>query len=163
MKEVMCVDYYEANDGTRFEFENLCKVYDTILENPVAFFGQHFKWAEPRNFPQAEKFPWCYNNIAILIKPFTHDEMFAAQRYLDSSDSSRHLGLDHAYGLLNEVDNKIGMVFKAVYMTDRENYDWEAIDSREKLEASNASFERMIKRNNEQIAILDKYSVGELQ
>ena len=112
-------------------------------------------------FLKQKKFPWRYNNIAILIKPFTHDEMFAAQRYLDFSDSPRHLGLDRPYGLLNEVDNKIGTVFKAVYTTDRENYDWEAIDSREKLEASNASFERMIKWNNEQIAILDKYSKGE--
>lgn len=161
MKEIMCVDYYEANDGTRFESENPCKVYDTILENPAAFFGQHFKWAEPRSFPQAKKFPWRYNNIAILIKPFTHDEMFAAQRYLDFSDPPHHLGLDRPYGLLNEVDNKIGTVFKAVYTTDRGNDDWEAIDSREKLEESNASLERMIKWNNEQIAILDKYSKGE--
>lgn len=109
----------------------------------------------------SKKFPWRYNNIAILIKPFTHDEISAAQRYLDFSDPPHHLGLDRPYGLLNEADNKIGTVFKAVYTTDRENYDWEAIDSREKLEASNASFERMIKWNNEQIAILDKYSKGE--
>lgn len=161
MKEICKVIAWEADDGTQFEFEEPCKIYDTILENPAAFFSQHFKWAEPRSFPQAKKFPWRYNNIAILIKPFTHDEMFAAQRYLDFSDSPRHLGLDRACGLLNEVDNKIGTVFKAVYTTDRENYDWEAIDSREKLEASNASFERMIKWNNEQIAILDKYSKGE--
>lgn len=161
MKEIMCVDYYEANDGTRFEFENPCKVYDTILENPVAFFSQHFKWAEPRSFPQAKKFPWRYNNIAILIKPFTHDEMFAAQRYLDFSDPPHHLGLVRPYGLLNEVDNKVGTIFKAAYTTDRENYDWEAIDSREKLEESNARYKRMIKWNNEQIAILDKYSEGE--
>lgn len=161
MKEIMCVDYYEANDGTRFEFENPCKVYDTILENPVAFFSQHFKWAEPRSFPQAKKFPWRYNNIAILIKPFTHDEMFAAQRYLDFSDPPHHLGLVRPYGLLNEVDNKVGTIFKAAYTTDRENYDWEAIDSREKLEESNARYKRMTKWNNEQIAILDKYSKGE--
>lgn len=161
MKKVMCIDHYEANDGVQFEFEEPCKIYDTILENPVAFFGQHFKWAEPRSFPQAEKFPWRYNNIAILIKPFTHYEMLAAQRYLDFSDSPHHLGLCRPYGLLNEADNKIGTVFKAVYMTDCENYDWEAIDSREKLEASNANFERMIKWNNEQMAILDKYSKGE--
>ena len=161
MKEICEVIAWEANDGTQFEFEEPCKIYDTILENPAAFFGQHFKWAEPRNFSQVEKFPWRYHNIAILIKPFTHDEMFAAQRYLDFSDPPRHLGLDRPYGLLNEVDNKIGTVFKAVYTTDRENDDWEAIDSREKLEASNASLERMIKWNNEQIAILDKYSKGE--
>lgn len=161
MKEIMCVDYYEANDGTRFEFENPCKVYDTILEDPVAFFSQHFKWAEPRSFPQAKKFPWRYNNIAILIKPFTHDEMFAAQRYLDFSDPPHHLGLVRPYGLLNEVDNKVGTIFKAAYTTDRENYDWEAIDSREKLEESNARYKRMTKWNNEQIAILDKYSKGE--
>ena len=161
MKEICKVIAWEANDGTQFEFEEPCKIYDTILENPAAFFGQHFKWAEPRNFSQVEKFPWRYHNIAILIKPFTHDELFAAQRYLDFSDSPRHLGLDRPYGLLNEGDNKIGTVFKAVYTTDRENYDWEAIDSREKLEESNAGFERMIKWNNEQIAILDKYSKGE--
>ena len=161
MKEICEVIAWEANDGTQFEFEEPCKIYDTILENPAAFFGQHFKWAEPRNFSQVEKFPWRYHNIAILIKPFTHDEMFAAQRYLDFSDPPHHLGLDRPYGLLNEVDNKIGTVLKAVYTTDRENDDWEAIDSREKLEASNASLERMIKWNNEQIAILDKYSKGE--
>lgn len=161
MKEICKVIAWEADDGTQFEFEKPCKIYDTILENPAAFFGQHFKWAEPRNFSQVEKFPWRYHNIAILIKPFTHDEMSAAQRYLDFSDPPHHLGLDRPYGLLNEADNKIGTVFKAVYTTDRENYDWEAIDSREKLEASNASFERMIKWNNEQIAILDKYSKGE--
>lgn len=161
MKEICEVIAWEANDGTQFEFEEPCKIYDTILENPAAFFGQHFKWAEPRNFSQVEKFPWRYHNIAILIKPFTHDEMFAAQRYLDFSDPPHHLGLDRPYGLLNEVDNKIGTVFKAVYTTDRENDDWEAIDSRERLEASNASLERMIKWNNEQIAILDKNSKGE--
>lgn len=161
MKEICKVIAWEADDGTQFEFEEPCKIYDTILENPAAFFSQHFKWAEPRSFPQAKKFPWRYNSIAILIKPFTHDEMSAAQRYLDFSDPPHHLGLDRPYGLLNEADNKIGTVFKAVYTTDRENYDWEAIDSREKLEASNASFERMIKWNNEQIAILDKYSKGE--
>lgn len=161
MKEICEVIAWEANDGTQFKFEEPCKIYDTILENPAAFFSQHFKWAEPRNFSKVEKFPWRYHNIAILIKPFTNDEMCAAQRYLDFSDPPHHLGLDRPYGLLNEVDNKIGTVFKAVYTTDRENYDWEAIDSREKLEASNASFERMIKWNNEQIAILDKYSKGE--
>ena len=97
MKEICKVIAWEADDGTQFEFEEPCKIYDTILENPAAFFGQHFKWAEPRSFPQAKKFPRRYNNIAILIKPFTHDEMFAAQRYLGFSDPPHHLGLDRPY------------------------------------------------------------------
>lgn len=161
MKEIMRLSHYEAEDGSIFSDRDQCKIYETILNDAPAFFSKHFKWMEPRSFPQAKKFPWRYNNIAILIKPFTDDELFAAQRYLDFSDPPHHLGLVRPYGLLNEVDNKVGTIFKAAYTTDRENYDWEAIDSREKLEESNARYKRMTKWNNEQIAILDKYSKGE--
>ena len=158
MKEIMHFSHYEAKDDSFFSDRNQCKIYETILENPTVFFGQHFEWAEPRDFRNPEKAPWLYYDRAILVKPFTNDELYAAQCYLDK------YGLDRVYGLLHSTTNIAGTVFLAKHPKEEfRNEDWEAIGSKKQLEEKIAFHERMIKAYKEKIAILDKYSAGGLQ
>ena len=158
MKEVMRFSHYEAKDGSIFSDRNQCKIYETILEDAPAFFGQHFKWAEPRDFRNPEKAPWLYYDRAVLINPFTNDELYAAQWYLDK------YGLDRVYGLLHNTTNIAGMIFLAKHPKEEfRNEDWETIGSKEQWEEKIAFHERMIKVCKEKIAILNKYSAGGLQ
>lgn len=78
MKEIMRFSHYEAEDDSIFSDRDQCKIYETILKNAPAFFSKHFKWMEPRDFRNPEKAPWLYYDKAILINPFTNDELFVA-------------------------------------------------------------------------------------
>lgn len=158
MKEVMRFSHYEAEDDSIFSDRDQCEIYETILKNAPAFFSKHFKWMEPRDFRNPEKAPWLYYDKAVLINPFTNDELFVAQRYLD------RYGLDRVYGLLSNTTNVAGMVFLAKHPKEElRNEDWEAIGSKEQVEEKIAFYEQMIKACKEKIAILDKYMVGELR
>lgn len=156
MKEIMRFSHYEAEDGSIFSDRDQCENYETILKNAPAFFSKHFKWMEPRDFRNPEKAPWLYYDKAILINPFTDDELFVAQRYLD------RYGLDRVYGLLSNTTNVAGMVFLAKHPKEElRNEDWEAIGSKKQVEEKIAFYEQMIKACKEKIAILDKYTEGE--
>lgn len=156
MKEIMRFSHYEAEDNSIFSDRDQCENYETILKNAPAFFSKHFKWMEPRDFRNPEKAPWLYYDKAILINPFTDDELFVAQRYLD------RYGLDRVYGLLSNTTNVAGMVFLAKHPKEElGNEDWEAIGSKEQVEEKIAFYEQMIKACKEKIAILDKYTEGE--
>lgn len=156
MKEIMRFSHYEAEDNSIFSDRDQCENYETILKNAPAFFSKHFKWMEPRDFRNPEKAPWLYYDKAILINPFTDDELFVAQRYLD------RYGLDRVYGLLSNTTNVAGMVFLAKHPKEElRNEDWEAIGSKKQVEEKIAFYEQMIKACKEKIAILDKYTEGE--
>lgn len=158
MKEIMRLSHYEAKDGSIFSDRDQCKIYETILNDAPAFFSKHFKWMEPRDFRNPEKAPWLYYDKAILINPFTDDELFVAQRYLDK------YGLDRVYGLLHSTTNIAGTIFLAKHPKEEfRNEDWEAIGNKTQLKEKIAFYEQMIKACKEKIAILDKYMVGELQ
>lgn len=156
MKEIMRLSHYEAKDSSIFSDRDQCEIYETILNDAPAFFSKHFKWMEPRDFRNPEKAPWLYYDKAILINPFTNDELFVAQRYLD------RYGLDRVYGLLHSTTNIAGTIFLAKHPKEEfRNEDWEAIGNKTQLEEKIAFYERMIKACKEKIAILDKYSKGE--
>lgn len=158
MKEIMRLSHYEAKDDSIFSDRDQCEIYETILNDAPAFFSKHFKWMEPRDFRNPEKAPWLYYDKAILINPFTNDELFVAQRYLDK------YGLDRVYGLLHSTTNIAGTVFLAKHPKEEfRNEDWEAIGNKTQLEEEITFYERMIKACKEKIAILDKYIMGELQ
>ena len=78
MKEIMRLSHYEAEDGSIFSDRDQCEIYETILNDAPAFFSKHFKWMKPRDFRNPEKAPWLYYDKAILINPFTDDELFVA-------------------------------------------------------------------------------------
>lgn len=158
MKETMRFSHYEAKDDSIFSDRDQCEIYETILNDAPAFFSKHFKWMEPRDFRNPEKAPWLYYDKAILINPFTNDELFVAQRYLD------RYGLDRVYGLLHSTTNIAGTIFLAKHPKEEfRNEDWEAIGNKTQLEEKIAFYERMIKACKEKIATLDKYMMGELQ
>ena len=156
MKEIMRFSHYEAKDDSIFSDRDQCEIYETILNDAPAFFSKHFKWMEPRDFRNPEKAPWLYYDKAILINPFTNDELFVAQRYLD------RYGLDRVYGLLHSTTNIAGTIFLAKHPKEEfRNEDWVAIGNKEQAEEKIAFYERMIKIQKERIAILDKYSKDE--
>lgn len=126
MKSVCKCIVWEADDGTQFESKEECSIYEDIINHPLEFFQNHYKFFDIYSpHKDAEKEPWYYCRYALVIKPIAKSEVYPITKWCEEQRISSSL----ASPILRVGDVLEGLSDDDLW--DEKNFGWNRININE--------------------------------